>query len=384
MHLETLNTAYKSHKENILFHRYITTNHIHPLLEKLNEKFSIKEIGRSVNNNTIHAIQVGRGEKKILLWSQMHGNESTTTKALFDILNTFYAHDSSIVSIFNSCTLYIIPILNPDGAFAYTRVNANDVDLNRDAQDLSEPESRVLRSAFDKFKPDFCFNLHGQRTIFSVGNTNCSATVSFLAPAQDAATTVTLNRKVAMEIICKMNEMLQMEIPNQVGIYDDAFNINCVGDTFQSMNVPTILFEAGHFANDYAREQTRELIYKSLMVSLNYISENEIDGSQCDSYFEIEENEKCFFDIIIRNVKPSIDFDEEPVDIGIMYQEKLIDDKVEFVPKIEKISNLEKHYGHKEVNGNGHLVLDDDYSQLMVGYENDFVVINNRKYSLKL
>ena len=84
-------------------------------------------------------------------------------------------------------------------------------------------------------------------SLFSAGNTNHPATVSFLAPAQDEACTVTENRKVAMEIIAVMNSYLQKQIPNQVGIYDDAFNLNCVGDTFQSLNIPTLLFEAGHF-----------------------------------------------------------------------------------------------------------------------------------------
>ena len=58
-----------------------------------------------------------------------------------------------------------------------------------------------------------------------------------------------------MEVIIKMNNVLQNVIPNQVGIYDDSFNINCVGDSFQSKGVPTILFEAGHYKNDYSREK---------------------------------------------------------------------------------------------------------------------------------
>ena len=146
-------------------------------------------------------------------------------------------------------------------------------------KNLSQPESKVLRQAFLSFKPHFCYNLHGQRTIFSAGNTNKPATVSFLAPAQDEHCTVTNNRKVAMEVIGAMNTMLQTVIPNQVGVYDDAFNINCVGDTFQSENVPTMLFEAGHFPNDYGRDKTREFIYYSLLESLDYISKNHVDGS---------------------------------------------------------------------------------------------------------
>src|SRR5690606_33360056 len=190
----------------------------------------------------------------------------------------------------------------------------------------TQPESKVLRTVFEDFNPDFCYNLHGQRTIFSAGKTNKPATVSFLAPAQDEACTITPNRMIAMEIISKMNDMLQPVIPGQVGVYDDAFNLNCVGDTFQSENKPTILFEAGHYFNDYGREQTRKYIYMSYLTSLDYISKVDLDGSLYASYFNIPENDKCFLDIIIRNAK--IDLNSEVTDIGIQFQERLVDNKI--------------------------------------------------------
>ncbi len=215
----------------------------------------------------------------------MHGNESTTTKALFDLINTLLnERDPIIKTILSRCTLYIIPILNPDGAEAYTRLNANNVDLNRDAQQLSQPESLILKSAFEQFKPNYCFNLHGQRTIFSAGNTNIPATVSFLAPAQDKTCKITDTRKIAMELIASMNNALQEQIPDQVGVYDDSFNNNCVGDTFQSLDIPTILFEAGHYKNDYLREKTREFIYQSLFTALSYMSSGEVSGSKYEQY----------------------------------------------------------------------------------------------------
>jgi hypothetical protein len=318
------------------------------------------------------------------MWSQMHGNESTTTKALFDVFNTLISGNSIIEHIINTCTLYIIPILNPDGAEAYTRVNANAVDLNRDAQDLSQPESKVLRQAFLSFKPHFCYNLHGQRTIFSAGNSNNPATVSFLAPAQDEHCTVTGNRKIAMEIIGVMNTMLQTLIPNHVGVYDDAFNINCVGDTFQSENVPTMLFEAGHFPNDYGRDTTREFIYYSMLESLDYISKNHIDGRYHESYFEIPENDKCFFDIIIRKANINPGTQDGFKDIGILYQEILKNGKIEFIPKIEKIDNLSGFFGHREINAQEHEVVTEDGTDLETGSEIVFVTINNKKISLLL
>ena len=50
------------------------------------------------------------------------------------------------------------------------------------------------------------------------------------------------------------------ESNRQVGRFDDAFNINCVGDYFQTQGTSTILFEAGHYQNDYSREKSRKFI----------------------------------------------------------------------------------------------------------------------------
>lgn len=376
MHIEQLKLLYNSHKESSLFGRYICVDSIIGLLENSTIKPFVSVIGSSVNDENIYSVTIGSGSKKILMWSQMHGNESTTTKAVFDMLNVLLALEPISKSILETCTLKIIPILNPDGAKAYTRLNANNVDLNRDAQDLSQPESKVLRHVFYSFKPDYCFNLHGQRTIFSVGNTNNPATVSFLAPAQDDNCTITGTRKIAMEIISVMNSQLQQQTPNQIGIYDDAFNINCVGDTFQSFNVPTVLFEAGHFPNDYNREIVREFIFQSLFVAIQYISENVIIGDKYEGYFKIPENQKLFYDIIIRNTAHE--------DIGIQFKEKLINNSIDFIPKVEKISDLSSFYAHKVIDARGYEVLTIDGKLVIEGNENDFVSINNEKYSLKL
>lgn len=383
MNLEHIKALFSKHKERHLYHRYITNDHIAPLLKKLESFVKVDVIGKSVLNDSIYGIEIGHGKKRILMWSQMHGNESTTTKAIFDVLNTLLDKTSNLNYILDTCTLYIIPILNPDGAKAYARVNANEIDLNRDAQDLSQPESKVLKNVFESFKPQFCYNLHGQRSIFSVGNTNKAATVSFLAPAQDEACTITSNRKIAMEVISVMNAALQDLIPNQVGVYDDAFNLNCVGDTFQSKNVPTILFEAGHYKDDYAREHTRMFIYMSLLSSLNYIANKSLSGNNYEPYLKIPENGKFFYDVIIRNAKRKTKNGEKITDIGILYQERLIKDKVSFIPKVEKIEHLNGFYGHKEFNANGFEVFDDCGQPIQINNENVFVMINNEKIALK-
>lgn len=376
---------YKRYYEISLFGRYIHADHIKNRLEAHRRTFAIDVLGQSVLGENIHFIKIGSGKKKILIWSQMHGNESTTTKALFDLLNVFGDSNNALAaSILKTCTLGIIPILNPDGARLYTRLNANAVDLNRDAQNLTQPESRLLRQCFEAFQPDYCFNLHGQRTIFSAGAVRKPATVSFLSPARDEARSVTETRKKAMHIIAKMNAQLQNQIPDQVGIYDDAFNINCVGDTFQSFNVPTVLFEAGHHAGDYQREKVRYLIFQSLWVGVHTIAFDAMSVLNDSDYWAIPKNEKLFYDIIIRNAKLKKGNSYQIADIAVLYQEVLKDNRIDFCPKIEKISDLRLFYGHKEIEAKGHMVFKDVNGALNEGDAIDFVFINNTKHSLLL
>ncbi|MGY0392412.1 M14 family metallopeptidase [Bizionia sp. KMM 8389] len=374
MYSVNLETTFNKYKEHQLHGRYITNPMIETVLNKLDDKHEILTVGNSVEGLPIHAVKIGSGTKRILMWSQMHGNESTTTKAIFDLFNYLNEHQT----ILDSCSLFIVPILNPDGAKYYTRLNANAVDLNRDAKNLSQPESLILRKCFDDFKPDFCFNLHGQRTIFSVGETAKSATVSFLSPAANAERSLTKARKIAMELIVAMADGLQKVIPNQIALYDDGYNVNCVGDAFQTLGVPTVLFEAGHIHADYSREVTRKYIFQALVMGLETISTTNLEGLHYSDYMDIPDNGKCFLDIIIRNAKQG----DELVDIGVLYKEKLENGTLKFVPIIEKLGNLKGFYGHKEFNANKASVLNSNGDKLEVGSSNDFVMLNNSKYSL--
>lgn len=346
--LDDLVSKYSQIKASDLVGRYITNADILPLLDNLSEAFSTEIIGYSEQNRPIYSISFGKGVTKILIWSQMHGNESTCTKALFDVFNFLKSTSSSY--ILEHCSLVIIPILNPDGAEVYTRHNANNVDLNRDATQLSQNESKVLRKVFDAFKPDYGFNMHDQRTLFNVGQSDKPATVSFLAPAQDDKLSITSNRLRAMSVIHQMNLRLQQLIPGQIGRFDDAFNINCVGDYFQAQGVATILFEAGHFSDDYNREETRKFIALSILEALSVISSGAVSENDLNFYLEIPENDTLFFDILLKNVLVSRDTQERTIDIGIAYEETLTDRKVSFLPRIKTKGNLSSHFGHITLN----------------------------------
>ena len=239
-------------ENNEFLGRYLPFEKVEKGLLELPSIFQIEEQGKSVGGKKIYSVQFGSGKTKILMWSQMHGNETTTTKAILDLFQSFskVGNQSFFQEITTNCTILIIPILNPDGAIAYSRENKNKVDLNRDAVDLSQPESQILQTVFKNFNPDFCFNLHDQRSIYAAGNTENPAIVSFLAPSANEGKSIDKTRKTAMKLIVEINDFLQNHIPGCVGRYDDSFNPNCVGDKFQSLKVPTLLFEAGHFPRD--------------------------------------------------------------------------------------------------------------------------------------
>lgn len=347
---------HQKYQEHCISGRYLTLNHLEPLLSR----YQTTEVGQSVLGKPIHQLILGSGKTKIFMWSQMHGNESTTTKALFDFINFLHSDTEESRGILAVFTFCLLPMVNPDGAEAYTRENANGVDLNRDAQNLTQPESVVLRQVFETFKPHYAFNLHDQRTIFGAGETGNPATVSFLAPAYNENRDMNETRTKAIEVIVAMNACLQEVIPNQVGRFDDGFNLNCIGDTFQSLNVPTILFEAGHFQNDYEREQTRKFIFMALMSGISYLNENDVVNNKIDDYLKIPQNKVVFYDFVYKNVKINYDGNEKNVNFAAQYKEVLKDNKVSFEARIAQIDCLENYFGHVTIDAQGEHYQDDE------------------------
>lgn len=367
---------FQENKEESISGRYIALQHIEPLLKKYNAKI----IGSSVLDKPIYKLELGKGKTKILMWSQMHGNESTTTKALFDFINYLHSNSPESKALLEYFTFCLLPMLNPDGAAAYTRENANEIDLNRDAKDLSQPESKVLRSVFDVFQPDYCYNLHDQRTIYGAGTTGKPATVSFLAPAFDEDRNWNVNRKKAAAIIVAMNNELQKLIPGQVGRYDDSFNINCVGDTFQFLNVPTVLFEAGHFPNDYEREITRKYIFIAILSGIQYVYENDIVCNEIEDYLRISQNNVNFHDFVCKNVNIDYDSNKKCLNFAVHYKEVLQQDKIKFEAYISQIDNLDDYFGHKEFDANGAAYFNEQNNFPIMDEKADFSIGNHIKF----
>ncbi|NJL74627.1 MAG: hypothetical protein HC892_05880 [Saprospiraceae bacterium] len=275
---QQLNTAYEQYREPSLTQKRFKHTDLLPLIEKRSNHplFKVTKAGESVEGRAIYVVKVGTGKTKVLLWSQMHGDESTATMALMDVMNFFEQKDGLDAirkQLLNQLSIFMIPMLNPDGAERFQRQNAMGVDLNRDALRLQNPESKILKQVRDDLQPAWGFNLHDQSRYYAVGNTSKPATISFLAPAYNEQKEVNETRGDAMKLIVVMNKMLQKYLPGQVAKYSDAFEPRAFGDNIQKWGTRTILIESGGHYNDPEKQFIRKMNFLALMTALESIAQ---------------------------------------------------------------------------------------------------------------
>jgi hypothetical protein len=143
-----------------------------------------------------------------------------------------------------------IPMLNPDGAEAGIRYNAQGIDINRDWRRLATPEGRALLRAAKTLKPQFGFNLHNQNARTSVGRPPRPAAVSVLAPAPDLTRKETPSWQAAKQMCAYFVEAVQPYALGMISRYDDTHEPRAFGDGIQSLGVSTMLVEAGGWHED--------------------------------------------------------------------------------------------------------------------------------------
>lgn len=329
--------------------RRVTQTVLRPLIKGLDDSlFKVSDCGLSFESRNIHRVETGDGNTRILVWTQMHGNESTGTKAVLDLFK-WLSDPGSLESmrdqILKNCTIVVLPLLNPDGAERYTRVNAQGIDLNRDVLDKKAPETKVLLRELADTDPEYCFNMHDQRTIFSVGNPPKTATISFLAPSEDKERTLTDGRIKTMRVISAMVEPLRDRIPGHIGRYTDEFYPTATGDNFQRMGHSTILVESGHSPGDYERKVSRKMTFLSLVAGLQQIASPK--PADHHSYFGILNNEKFYLDAIVNNVSVG----DKRGDLGIFLKEELCGETICFAPQLEKFEDLSNYAADRVLEG---------------------------------
>lgn len=357
---ETFFQNYEQFKNPELNHRRFKHTKVVELLNKL--PFERVSLGKSFEGRDIQKVVIGNGPKKILLWSQMHGNEATATMALFDIFNFFQNTSKEFLEIKklleSKLELHFIPMLNPDGAERFIRRTAQGIDMNRDAVALKCPESEILKNQVLTLKPEFSFNLHDQNIRYSAGASNKQATISFLATAYNEAREWNENRTKAAQVIAKMNADLQAFIPNAIGRFSDEFEPRAFGDNIQKWGSSLILIESGGYPNDTEKQFIRKLNFVTILSALESIALVDYTSYSIEDYSAIVQNEKYLFDLKIKNLTVEVPKGNFEIDLGVNLEEKNNSDASNFsvTSVIEDLGDLSVFWGIKEIDAEGGLL----------------------------
>jgi hypothetical protein len=365
MDIETASELYYNYfkyKENILTKRRIRHSEISQLINKLDDKiFHVTKQGESYSGRDINLITAGKGEKKIFMWSQMHGDESTATMALFDIFNFLSVRDgfdSLRQKIFNNVSLYFLPMVNPDGAEEFKRENYLDIDINRDAIRMQTPEGKILRNTFDMIKADFGFNLHDQNIRYTAGNSYKTATISFLAPLFDQGGSINVTRGNAIKTIGSLARIISNYIPGHIARYEEDFEPRSFGDTFQGLGTSTILIESGGWKDDNEKQFIRKINFILLISAILIIIDKDYEKESFELYNNLSFNKEYLYDLVLRNLKIKNEDKISLIDIGINNNEDTCgeSDKNKVVSNIEEIGDLSNIYGNEEFDLDDYLV----------------------------
>ncbi len=245
------------------------------------KRLEIEPLGTSVEGRAISMLTLGEGPKNVLAWTQMHGNEPTHTAVLFDLIN-FLLEDPehpTAAAVLKGCSLHVVLMLNPDGAEQWTRRNAQDIDINRDALHLQSPEGRILRDVVSRLQPDFALNLHNQRPRTTVEQSQQVASFSLLAPPLDHEDSAAKNVVLAKQLAGYLASTVAPYCPGPVSRYDADFMPRCFGEWVQQQGAATITIEAGGWSTVEA-EPLVQLHFFGLVTALEAIA--------TDSFCEVD------------------------------------------------------------------------------------------------
>ena len=295
---------------------------LEPLVES--PAIGVEAIGRSIQGREIRALHFGQGSTRVLLWSQMHGDESTATMALVDITRFLVEAEGHPLRerLGRELTITMVPMLNPDGAERFTRWNAIGVDVNRDARQLATPEGRALKTLRDRIEPQFGFNLHDQEARKLAGESGEQVAVALLAPAADETRSYGAARSRARLVAATIVSALEGEIGGHIAKYDDAFAPRAFGDLMQSWGTSTVLIESGAIRGDAQKQELRRLNVIGILEALDAIATGSYRDANATLYEGLPENERIEHDIILRGGKVVLG-DNPPfhVDVGLWFED---------------------------------------------------------------
>lgn len=120
-------------------------------LRKIFKFIKVQNIGKSVLGEDLKCIIIGNGEKKVFYNAGIHANEWITSVLVMKFIENYckaIVSNSNIFeynarNIYNNCTLYIVPMVNPDGVNLVTNTISKEDKVYNDAKKIAESYPQI-------------------------------------------------------------------------------------------------------------------------------------------------------------------------------------------------------------------------------------------------
>lgn len=323
--------------------------------------FTLEALGQSVEGRAIRHLSFGHGPFHVLMWSQMHGDEPTATRALFDLMAFFHMRrgEPSVARVLDALTIHMVPMLNPDGAERFQRRNVQGIDINRDALMLQTPEGRLLKDLRDRLGPRLGFNLHNQGWRTSVAGTGQPASISLLAVSFDEARSDNPGRVLARKVAGVMRDSIEPLAAGRIGKYDDAFEPRAFGDNITLWGTPVVLVETGPWPGPDHDSHLVRLNFVLIASALDALATGRAEAADSGRYDSLPFNGSSVLYQLIRRTTVVMGTGVEPfrADIGIagVRTVREVDGRrqIVIVKRIDEWGDLSTFGGLEEIDGSG-------------------------------
>ncbi len=241
----------------------------------------VVERGTSGEGRPIRVLGVGTGPEKVLLWSQMHGDEPAATCALVDLLAHLVAtrEEPATKVLLSRLTLLVLPMLNPDGAVRNDRRNAQGIDVNRDAVDLQSPEGRFLKEVRDRHAPAAGFNLHNQGVLVTAGEDGPQTALAVLAVPGSENEADGPAARLKKGLAAVMTKAAEPFVPGRLARYEMEYTERAFGDSMSRWGTPTVLLETGGWHGPSEAEKLVRLNFVVLLSALHAFARGEAEAA---------------------------------------------------------------------------------------------------------
>jgi murein tripeptide amidase MpaA len=144
--------------------------------------------GNSVEGREIPLLRAGNGapgKRSIWIIAQQHPGEHMAEWFMEGVIERLQQNDAELAGLLEQADLYLVPHMNPDGAFhGHLRTNAQGKDLNRAWQDTTpelSPEVFFVKQQMEKYGVDMFLDVHGDEEIPYVFTAACEGNPGYTA-----------------------------------------------------------------------------------------------------------------------------------------------------------------------------------------------------------